>query len=191
MCCQVAFPQIQSRFLLRESWWHCRGLWNTQTDGWSRGAVLGQVVTLNYSCCIQRGIPQSWPVISPLLSTQAAVCGWAWGPQSANRSASHPLSFELRRLDAKLVLVNTNGINLEILSGGLSKYSWMLVGALSGDWCFLFASCTPWQSRWPFRFLLNTQGWFLSILSVCHKSHYALKVSSKSLRLFQVSVAEG
>lgn len=148
MCCQAAFPQIQSRSLLRESWWHCRSLWSRQTDGWSRGAVPGQVVTVNYSCCMQRAIPQPWAVISPLLGARAAVCSWAWGPHSANGLASHPLPHELKELHAKVVLENPNGINLEILSGGISKYSWVLVRALPGDRSFLFASCTPWQSKW-------------------------------------------
>lgn len=43
--------------LPKESWWHCRGLWSGQTDGWSRGAVPGQAVTVNCSCCIQRAVP--------------------------------------------------------------------------------------------------------------------------------------
>lgn len=42
--------------------------------------------------------------------------------------------------------------------GGLSKYSWVLVRALPGHRSFLFASCTPWQSKWePFKLLLNPQ----------------------------------
>lgn len=121
MCCRVPSPQSQSRTLLKESWWHCRGLWSRQRDGRSCGAVPGQVVTLNYSCCIQRAIPKSLTVIPPLWSARAPVCSWARGPQSANRVASYPLPFEQKGLDAKAVLGNPNGINLAILSGGLSK----------------------------------------------------------------------